>query len=78
MRGTIVNSGKINGKDYVGILSRAASKPGAIVAARIRAAKVIPLREQEIGEVRNLSNMRLLDQWEVEVIDRKDLDNVGR
>jgi len=78
IRGNIVEFGKTNGKETVLVVVRAASKPGAIIASRLRAASTIPLREQRISEVRNVSNMRLFDQWEIEVQDKKELENVGK
>lgn len=78
IRGNITEFGNINGKEAVEITVRAGSKPGAVVAARLRAMSVIPVREQAVGEIRNLSNMRFFDQWTVTIQDKKELENVGR
>jgi len=69
IRGTITDFGNINGKETVEVSVRAGSKPGAVVAARLRAMSIIPMREQAVGEIRNVSNMRQ---------DKKELENVGR
>jgi len=78
IRGTITDFGNINGKETVEVSVRAGSKPGAVVAARLRAMSIIPMREQAVGEIRNVSNMRFFDQWVVTVQDKKELENVGR
>jgi len=78
IRGTIVEMGKDEGRDSVDVVVRAASKFGASLAARAASTTVIPTREQEVVEIRNISNSRLFDQWMVTVRDRKELDSVGR
>jgi len=78
LRGTITEFSKNNGKDSVNVSVRAASKPGAIMAARLTASSLIPLREQSLANVRNISNMRLFDQWVITIRDMKELQNVGQ
>lgn len=78
LRGTVTEFTRVNGREAVQVTVRAASKPGAVMAARLAAMTVVPFREQGVGEIRNLSNMRLFDQWTIMVIDRKELENVGR
>lgn len=78
IRGTIVDMGRENGKDTVEIVVRAASKMGAISAARLAAVPVIPFREQKLGEVRNVGETRLFDQWVISIRDRKELTSIGQ
>lgn len=78
IRGNITNFGNVNGKETAEVTVRAGSKPGAVVAARLRAMSIIPMREQAVGEIRNMSNMRFFDQWVVTIQDKKELENVGR
>jgi len=78
IRGNITEFGKDNGMESVTVSIRAASKPGAIMAARLTAIPLIPLREQSLGAVKSVSNMRMFDQWVVTIRDTKELENIGR
>lgn len=77
LRGQIVEMNRENGKDTVEIGIRAASKMGAITAARLTAAPIIPLRDQKLGVVRDVSNTRLFDQWIITIRDRDELSSIG-
>lgn len=69
LRTEIVDITEKQGKDTVSISVRAASKMGAILTARLAAISVIPIREQKVMVVNNLSNDRVFDKWKVEVAD---------
>lgn len=77
-RADTTDFGSHNGKDAVTKVVRAASKPGAMLTARVDAIQNIPFRSQEIVEVENLDNNRLLNKWRVLIRDRQELENIGR
>ena len=66
-RATILRFEKFDGRDRAEISVRAGSKTGASVAARIEAAHLIPLRDQEVVDARVQDTDRLLNVWEVSV-----------
>lgn len=77
-RANTVKFGQREGKDTVTKIVRGASKPGAILTARLDAMQEVPIRSQEVVRVESLGNDRFLDQWEVEISDRKELEDLGR
>ena len=78
LRTTITKFGKVQGKDTATITVRASTKAGAMMLARFRALQTMPIREQDITRVENLSNDRLLDKWVVDVQDKEEMSALGR
>ena len=78
LRSTVTDFGNKQGKDTVEITVRAASKPGAMLAARLKSFRIIPFREQQVIEVDNLSNDRILDKWVIQVQDTSELSKLGQ
>lgn len=77
-RATTTELGRREGKNTVTKVVRAASKPGAMLTARVDAIGEIPLRAQRVGRVESLGNSRFLDKWVVEVEDRQELESIGK
>lgn len=77
-RATTTELGRSQGKDTITKVVRAASKPGAILTARLDAVQEIPLRSQEVARVNSMGNDRFLDKWTVEIRDTQDLENIGK
>jgi len=75
-RSTTVEFDKIDQRETVTKMVRAASKPGAILTARVDAVRQIPLRSQDVTKVNSKGESRFLNQWEVEIQDRKDLKTI--
>lgn len=74
LRTAVSNVIQRDGKKTAVISVRAPSKISAIALARIRAATIVPPREQRIFHIESSSHGRFLDSWTVEVQDRGDLD----
>lgn len=77
-RATITDFGTSAGKSDTEVTVRAATKIGAILTARLASLSTTPLREQETGEVHNLTEDRLLNQWVVHIQDSNSMENIGR
>lgn len=78
LRTSILEMGKKQGKDTATVSVRAGSKLSAVALARMRSGQIIPLREQKVTRVENLSNDRFLDKWVVDVQDQEELSNLGK
>jgi len=61
-------------RDVAVVEIRAGSKMGAVLTARVESARSIPLRDQEITRVENMSNDRFLDKWRVHVRDTEGMN----
>lgn len=78
LRGSVTSFERDQGKDVAVVVVRAGSKMGAALTARLTSMQLIPFREQEVVSMKNLSNDRFLDKWEVRVKDSESLRNIGR
>lgn len=66
-RATILRFEKFDGKDRAELSVRAGSKMGAMVAARIETAHLIPIRDQEVVSATIKDTDRFLNVWQVSV-----------
>jgi len=66
-RSTILRFEKFDGKDRAELTVRAASKFGAATAARIGAAHLIPVRDQEVVSATVQDTDRFMNVWKVTV-----------
>lgn len=65
-----------NGKESVELAVRAASKPGAVMTARVEAVGTIPFRSQKVVKAQSEDNSRFLNKWSVVVVDTKQAKDV--
>lgn len=70
-RATILRFEKFDGKDRAEVSVRAGSKTGAIVAARIGSAHLLPVRNQEVVSATIKDTDRFLNVWKVTVQNRE-------
>lgn len=66
-RTTIVSFEKFDAKDRAKVNVRAATKMGAVLAARINSASFIPVRDQRLVSAKIKDTERLFNVWEVNV-----------
>lgn len=70
-RSTILRFEKFDGKDRAEVNVRAASKSGAVLAARLGAVHLLPLRDQEVVSATIKDTDRFLNVWKVTVQNRE-------
>lgn len=70
-RATIINSRRIDAKEEVEVSVRAGSKLGAILSARIAAARFIPFRDQQMMQATSEDNERFFNVWKVRIRDKE-------
>jgi hypothetical protein len=75
-RAQTVGRGKESGQEVMELVIRASSKPGAIITARLEAARTIPLRSQKVVKADTQDNARFFDKWEVVVADTKEAESM--
>lgn len=74
-RSTVLDHNRMDAKEQMQIAVRAGSEMGAVVAARIEAARLIPFRDQEVIEISNADNARFFNVWKVTVRDRNSINS---
>jgi len=75
-RATVVDFGRSRGDDMAELIVRGATKPGAMVTARMEAAKMIPLREQNVEYVEQMDTNRLLNKWRIKIVDQQSMESI--
>jgi hypothetical protein len=66
-RTTLVEKKRFQGKDRAITNSRAATKMGAVVAARMSIATFIPIRDQVLVDAKIKDTERLFNVWQVTI-----------
>lgn len=74
-RAEVLNHNRVDAKENLEIAVRAGSEMGAIVAARIQSARLIPLKDQVVVDVSNKDNSRFFNVWKVVVRDTKNINS---